>query len=102
MGYSFGAGVGLRHGARDPRVGWLVGIALLQEHYADPFLDADPRPKLFVAGERDPWAPSEPLRAYVARLQPPKALHILPQADHFFAGREDAVAAAVADFLTGG
>jgi alpha/beta superfamily hydrolase len=45
------------------------------------------------------WAPSDPLRAYVARLQPPKALHILPQTDHFFAGREAAVAASVADFL---
>jgi hypothetical protein len=100
VGYSFGAGVGLRHGARDPRVGWLVGIALLQEHYADPFLDADPRPKLFIAGGRDPWAPSDPLRAYVERLQPPKALHILPHTDHFFGGCEAAVATLVADFLT--
>jgi len=100
VGYSFGAGVGLRYGARDPRVGWLVGIALLQEHYADPFLDADPRPKLFIAGERDPWAPSGPLRAYVERLQPPKALHILPHTDHFFGGCEAAVATLVADFLT--
>lgn len=100
VGYSFGAGVGLRHGARDPRVGWLVGIALLQEHYADPFLDADPRPKLFIAGGRDAWAPSEPLRAYVERLPPPKALHIIPQTDHFFGGCEAAVATLVADFLT--
>jgi alpha/beta superfamily hydrolase len=100
VGYSFGAAVGLRHGARDPRVGWLVGIALLQEHYADPFLDADPRPKLFIAGEHDSWAPSEPLRAYVERLQPPKALHVLPQTDHFFGGCETTVATSVADFLT--
>jgi alpha/beta superfamily hydrolase len=100
VGYSFGAGVGLRHGARDPRVGWLVGIALVQEHYADPFLDADPRPKLFIAGERDPWAPSEPLRAYVERLQPPQALHILPHTDHFFGAREAEVATLIADFLT--
>jgi hypothetical protein len=99
VGYSFGAGVGLRCAARDPRVGWLVGIALPQEHYADPFMHADPRPKLFIAGERDPWAPSEPLRAYVERLRPPKALHILPHTDHFFGGREAAVAALVADFL---
>jgi alpha/beta superfamily hydrolase len=100
VGYSFGAAVGLRCAARDPRVGWLVGIALLQEHYADPFLDGDPRPKLLIAGERDPWAPSEALRAYVERLQPPKALHVLPQTDHFFGGREAAVATLVADFLT--
>jgi hypothetical protein len=100
IGYSFGAGVGLHHAARDLRLRRLVGIALLQEHYADSFLDTDLRPKLLVAGEHDPWAPAEPLRAYVGRLRPPKALHILPNTDHFFAGRESEVATAIADFLT--
>jgi alpha/beta superfamily hydrolase len=99
VGYSFGAEVGLRHAARDPRVGWLVGIALVREHYVDPFLDADPRPKLFVAGEHDHWTPTDALRTYVARLSPPKALRFVPRADHFFAGREGEVAALVADFL---
>ena len=98
-GYSFGAGVGLRHAARDSRVGQLVGIALTQKHYADPFLDADPRPKLFIAGKRDPWAPPNALREYVARLSPPKTLRLIPHTDHFFAGREDEVATLVADFL---
>lgn len=100
VGYSFGAGVGLRHAVRDPRVSWLAGIALVQEHYADPFLDADPRPKLFIAGEHDPWAPANALREYVARLSPPKALRVIPRTDHFFAGRETEVAALVADFST--
>jgi len=101
VGYSFGAGVGLRHAARrnTPRVGWLVGIALVQEHYADSFLDADPRPKLFIAGGHDPWAPADALREYVARLSPPKTLHIIPHTDHFFAGHETEVAALTADFL---
>lgn len=99
VGYSFGAEVGLRHAVRDPRVGWLVGIALVREHYADPFLDADPRPKLFVAGEHDHWAPADALRTYVARLSPPKALRFVPRAGHFFAGREGEVATLVADFL---
>jgi alpha/beta superfamily hydrolase len=100
VGYSFGAEVGLRYTARDPRVGWLVGIAPVQEHYSDPFLDADLRPKLFIAGEHDPWAPADALRAYVARLQPPKTLHILPHTDHFFAGHEAEVAALIAGFLS--
>jgi alpha/beta superfamily hydrolase len=99
VGYSFGAGVGLHHAARDPQVGYLVGIALTQAHYADPFLDDDTRPKLFVAGGRDPWAPADDLRRFVARLRPPKALYAIPQADHFFARSIAEVARAVADFL---
>lgn len=99
-GYSFGAEVGLHHAARDPRPGWLVGIALIQRFYADPFLDDDPRPKLFIAGDCDSWAPAEPLREYVARLIPPKALRLIPGAGHSLAGREGEVATLVADFLT--
>ncbi len=99
VGYSFGAGVGLRHAVRDLRVGWLAGISLVQEYYTDPFLDADPRPKLFIAGEHDPWASSDALREYVARLRPPKTLRLIPHTDHFFAGHEDKVAALIADFL---
>jgi len=99
VGYSFGAGVGLHHAVRDSRLKHLVGIALVQEHYADPFLDADPRPKLFIVGERDPWAPPDALREYVARLSPPKTLRLISGTDHFFGGREGEVAALIADFL---
>ncbi|MCK4314814.1 MAG: alpha/beta hydrolase [Anaerolineae bacterium] len=97
--YSFGAGVGLRHAARDPRVGRLVGIALVEQHYTDPFLDADQRPKFFIAGEHDPWAPADALREYVARLSPPKTLCLIPQTDHLLAGHEAEAATLVADFL---
>jgi alpha/beta superfamily hydrolase len=100
VGYSFGAEVGLHQAAQDTRVGWLVGIALVQEHYADPFLDADTRPKLFIAGERDLWAPADQLHDYVARLSPPNKLHLIPHTDHFFFGREADVAALVTDFLS--
>lgn len=100
VGYSFGAEVGLHHAARDPRVGWLAGVALIQQFYADPFLDDDPRPKLFIAGDRDSWAPAEPLREYVARLSLPKTLRLIPGAGHSLAGRESEVAALVAGFLT--
>ena len=98
-GYSFGAWVGLRHAVRDPRVSWLVGISLVQNHYDEPFLDAETRPKLFVVGDRDPWAPQDGLRAYVERLQPPKTLHILPGTDHFFGGQESKVARMVGAWL---
>ena len=98
-GYSFGAAVALRHSVRDPRPRWLIGIALVQSHYADRFLDSDPRPKFFVAGERDAWAPPEKLRRYVARLRPPAELHVLPGTDHSFWGHESEVAEIVAGWL---
>lgn len=100
VGYSLGAEVGMRHAARDPRLRRIVAIAPVREVYGWTGMDADPRPKLFIVGENDPWAPAAALQAYVARLAPPKALHVLPGTDHFFVGRERAVADLVAEFLT--
>ena len=99
VGYSFGAAVGLQQAARDPRVGWLVGIALPQEYYAARWLDADTRPKLFIAGKNDRWAPADALHEYVARLPPPKRLRFVPRTDHFFAGREAEVAALIGRWI---
>lgn len=99
VGYSFGAEVGMRHAARDPRLKRIAAIAPVQEVYGWTGMAADPRPKLFIVGENDPWAPADALQVYVARLAPPKALHVLPGTDHFFVGRERAVATLVAEFL---
>jgi len=99
VGYSFGAGVGLHYAVRDPRLGRMVAIAPIREQIPQIALEADPRPKLFIAGEADPFAPADMLRAVVAQLAPPKSLHILPQADHFFAGQERTVATLVANSL---
>ena len=99
VGYSFGAGVGLHYAATNGRPRWMVGIALVQAQYADPFLDADPRPKLLIGGAHDPWAPPEPLRAYVARLQPPATLRIIQGTDHFFTGHESELAGIAVDWL---
>ena len=99
MGYSFGAGVALHHAARDRRLRRMAGIALVKEHYDDPFLDGDRRPKLFVAGEDDPLAPSEDLRAYVERLSEPKELHIIPGTSHLFTGHVDELSDVVLDWL---
>jgi hypothetical protein len=99
IGYSFGAGVALHHAARDRRLGRMAGIALVKQHYGDPFLDDDSRPKLFVVGGDDPWAPAKALRQYVERLRPPKRLHVVPGADHLFSGQVSEVTSAVVDWL---
>lgn len=100
IGYSFGAGVALRHAARDRRVSRLAGIALVKHHYNDPFLDDDRRPKFFIAGEDDRWAPAEALRQYVQQLEPPKTLHLVPGANHLFAGHVSTVTKAIVNWLT--
>lgn len=101
MGYSFGAGVALRHAARDRRVSRMVGIALVKDHYDHPFLDEVSRPKLFVSAENDPWAPAEALQRYVDRLQPPKELRVIRGADHSFAGHVSEVADVIVQWLKG-
>jgi alpha/beta superfamily hydrolase len=100
MGYSFGASVALHHAARDRRLNRMVGIALARHHYDDPFLDNVRRPKLFIAGENDPWAPPEAFRRYVERLQPPKKLHVIPGADHSFSGHLSELTDVVVDWVT--
>jgi hypothetical protein len=102
IGYSFGAGVALLHAARDRRLCRMVGIALVQHHYDDSFLDDDSRPKLFITGGNDPWAPAKALRQYVERLKPPKKLHVVPGADHLLSGQVSEVASVVVDWLTDG
>ncbi len=101
IGYSFGAGVALHHAARDQRLHRMVGIALVEQHYEDPFLDSEQRPKLFVAGEDDPWAPVEALRGYVERLEPPKKLHVVRGAGHLFSEHVTELTDVIVDWLTG-
>jgi hypothetical protein len=101
IGYSFGAGVALHHAVRDRRLRRMVGIALVKQHYDDPFLDDDPRPKLFIAGEDDPWAPARAMRGYVERLKPPRELHVIPGTGHLFSGYVDEVTRVIVDWLAG-
>jgi pimeloyl-ACP methyl ester carboxylesterase len=59
----------------------------------DPdFLQTYARPKVFVVGERDPFAPPGAVKRLVDRIPEPKTLHIVPGADHFFRGQERTVA----------
>ncbi len=120
-GYSFGAWVGLNHAQNDRRILSMAAVGLTAWHYDAEFhrtrrlpglnveawpLDPDfmrsvTRPKLFVSGERDDFAPPEALRRFVAELRPPKSLHILTGTDHFFVGREAEVGELVAGFFSG-
>jgi alpha/beta superfamily hydrolase len=125
VGYSFGAWVGLSHAQEDPRVAAVGAVALVPWRedvdfyqavgqlsrqgassqpggawqFAPDFLQSFTRPKLFVSGEQDSFAPSPLLEGLVDRLPPPKELHLLPGTDHFLMGREGQVGDLVSSFF---
>jgi alpha/beta superfamily hydrolase len=121
VGYSFGAWVGLAHAQDDLRVVGAAAVGLTAWHYDvdfarshtlaelgterwkfDPdFLQTFARPKLFVAGELDDFAPLPVLRRLVDRLPSPKVLHVVRGSDHFMQGHEKEVGDVVAEFVAG-
>jgi len=91
-GFSFGAAVGLQAACPDPRVKALIGLGLPvspidDRRYNFDFLHDCPKPKLFVSGSRDQYAPRAELERLIALLRQPHQLKIIEDADHFFEGR---------------
>ena len=56
-------------------------------------------PKLFLSGDKDPFAPAEQLAKVVHSATDPKRLVLLPRADHFFTGHLGAMQSALAGWL---
>jgi len=95
-GFSFGAAVGLRAAYADDRVQSLIALGLPAVPVADrkedsvydfEFLRACTKPKLFVSGSRDQFAPAGKLEALVSTFADPKKLVRIEAGDHFFEGR---------------
>lgn len=99
VGYSFGARVAGQVAARDERVRAYAGVALPMSSPYDVDLSRFTRPKYFITGARDTVSPPELLRQYVGGLPEPKALYVVPDADHLLPGYEQVVADYVADFM---
>ncbi len=95
-GFSFGAVVGLRAAYSDDRVSALIALGLPAVRFADrmddrvydfEFLRTSTKPKLFVSGSRDQFAPKGKLEALVNTFADPKKLVRIEAGDHFFEGR---------------
>ncbi len=96
-GFSFGAAVGLRAAYNDDRVRALIALGLPAmpvpsesgeaRVYDFEFLRACPKPKLFVSGSRDQFAPPGSLEALVNSFAEPKKVVRIEAGDHFFEGR---------------
>jgi alpha/beta superfamily hydrolase len=100
VGFSFGAYVSLRACCRDANVpgtdGRVPGLAALGlpveaegRGYSYDFLASCTMPKLFLSGGADQYGPHAALVRIVASAAQPATLVIVPEADHFFAGKLD-------------
>jgi len=95
-GFSFGAWMALRVGCAEPAARALFALGLPVTMMTDrAFLESCRRPRLFVQGEQDQFGSGEAMRELVARLPEPRALVIVPGADHFFGGHLDELQEAV-------
>jgi uncharacterized protein len=96
-GFSFGAAVGLRAACDYDLVSALIGLgvpavpiptnAAVPRNYDFECLRASPKPKLFISGARDNFAPPGTLESLVKTFAEPKKLIRIEAGDHFFEGR---------------
>jgi uncharacterized protein len=103
-GFSFGAAVGLRAAHADDRVRDLIALGLpaipVEDRVYDfEFLRTCVKPKLFVSGSRDQFAPAGKLEALVSTFADPKKLVRIEAGDHFFEGRLKEMRSAIEEWL---
>lgn len=103
-GFSFGAAVGLRAACPDERVKALIGLGLpatpIDDRVYDfAFLRSCTKPKLFVSGSRDQFAPPGKLEALFESFAEPKKLVRIEAGDHFFEGRLKELRAAIESWV---
>ena len=98
-GYSFGTGVILRNlsGYASARSVALFSSPIRFLEHSE--IDHDPRPKLFVCGDRDASAPVEPLKERLKSMGGPVEWQIAEGVDHFWWGREAEAAGHAVEFF---
>jgi alpha/beta superfamily hydrolase len=99
-GFSFGCWVGLRVGCQDDRVAELIGLGTPVNNTDFSFLDSCTKPKLFVHGANDEHGDVKKVEALVAGLPGEKRFVVVPEADHFFAGKLDQLDRAIRSWLS--
>jgi alpha/beta superfamily hydrolase len=98
-GFSFGAATGIRAACPDRDVEALIslGTPINAEGrlYTYALLEECTKPKLFVSGDHDEFAPAAMLARVVEMAAEPKLFVLVPDADHFFAGHLEEMRAAI-------
>ncbi|HKA25456.1 MAG TPA: alpha/beta fold hydrolase [Candidatus Eisenbacteria bacterium] len=98
-GFSFGAGVALAQGARDPRVHALLAVAPGAGRRDFSFLARSAKPKAVIQGTADELCPLDDLQASYPAWAEPKWMRLLEGAGHFFEGRLPELQQAVREVL---
>jgi len=100
-GFSFGAWVGLKHGAKDSRVNFLIGLGLPIRMFSTKTFMNTQKPKLIVWGENDELCPIEDIQLFSKALSLPKTIYVVPEADHFFTDKLNQVAGHIEKWVKG-
>lgn len=98
-GYSFGAGIAVLTAVLDDRIRAFAAISLPPRMVELPSLVTCAKPKLFVSGSHDQFAPAEELQKLVESLAEPKRCLFVKGADHFWSSGVGEVAGEVARFF---
>jgi alpha/beta superfamily hydrolase len=99
VGYSYGAWVGLSHAVTDERIAGWVGISPPTTLFDFSFLIGSPAPKLIVCGDVDSFLSLPDVTSLFEQLPEPKEFVVIPGADHFYWGFEEALARMVGTFF---
>jgi len=104
-GFSFGAATGMRAACPDARVQAIISLGTPAEVedrlYRYSFLSDCTRPKLFISGDRDQFAPKEKLQEVFAEAAEPKKIVFVEGAEHFFEKKLDVMQTAIREWLPG-
>jgi uncharacterized protein len=102
-GFSFGAATGMRAACPDGRVKAIISLGTPAEVddrlYRYSFLSDCTKPKLFISGDRDQFAPKEKLQAVFTEAAEPKKMVFVKGAEHFFEKKLDLMQAAIREWL---
>ncbi|MDI3283325.1 alpha/beta family hydrolase [Polyangium sp. 15x6] len=98
-GYSFGAWVGLRVGASDPRAEALIGIGIPINVYDFSYLRETRKPLLLIQGDRDEWGDIEAVRTLARELPGPVTLEVIPGANHSLAEHLETMMEKISGFV---
>jgi len=100
VGYSFGAWVGLHAVLKTNALRAVAGIVPPCGVYDFNFLHDSTLPILLVGGDQDTFCNKKELEIVFDKISSLKKKVILPQADHFFSGREGEVGEEVKRFFS--
>ena len=100
-GYSFGARIALEACAQSGGIQAVASVACPVGAFTELGAREMLQPKLLVCGDRDHDFPADQFRFLARRFDEPKEVELMSGADHFFAGRQEALAEIVAGFFAG-